>query len=392
MTSSILQGIQNPQIADLGGRFRQGTERRETRETEEEQNRLASEIVKNQIGFKFGELAFKGKTPMGAVKLAQALGIPTNDKDRMINAAGTIKYASDLLQGGNDPKSVGTLIGEQAQQLARSGVDITQMTELAGDLMSGDPIRIQAQSDALLQLSNSLSTREGTKPAEQASFEALIKDMPEADQIKAKRVKAGLDPRAVGSAIQTITSENLIDEIAKAEQRMAGAKETGKLGAQLKLTPTIRGAVNLAAGAAKETIDANIKDRGNSLALGVYETAVGSLANALENTETGAFVGFLPAITENQQIAQGAVAAMAPILKQIFRGAGEGTFTDSDQKILLQMIPTRSTLPAARISQLSSIDAIVRAKLAPVVRAEGEPGQSIGGDLNTLTDDDLLNF
>lgn len=370
MTSNLLQGIQNPQIADIGGRFRAGTERRETREAEEETNRLASDIVKNQIGFKFGELAFKGKTPEGAVKLAQALGIPTNNQDRIKNAAGTIKWANDLLQGGQDPKAVGQLMLEQAQQLSnKTGIDVTQMTELGSDLISGDPERIAAQTDALFQLNASIGGGEdGKKPAEQASFEALIKDLTPADRTKAIRVKAGLDPRAVGSALQTINAENILDEIAKAEQRIAGAKESGKLAAQLKLTPTIKGAVNLAAGQAKETIDANIKDRSSALALGVYETAVGSLANALENTETGAFVGFLPAITENQQIAQGAVAAMAPILKQIFRGAGEGTFTDSDQKILLQMIPTRSTLPAARISQLSSIDAIVRAKLAPVVR------------------------
>ena len=54
---------------------------------------------------------------------------------------------------------------------------------------------------------------------------------------------------------------------------------------------------------------------------------------------------------------------MAPVLKQLFRGAGEGTFTDQDQKMLLALIPDRNTLPAARKSQLAAIDALVRAKL-----------------------------
>jgi hypothetical protein len=54
---------------------------------------------------------------------------------------------------------------------------------------------------------------------------------------------------------------------------------------------------------------------------------------------------------------------MAPVLKQLFRAAGEGVFTDKDQELLIQMIPTRETNPEARKAMLDNIDAIVRAKL-----------------------------
>ena len=57
------------------------------------------------------------------------------------------------------------------------------------------------------------------------------------------------------------------------------------------------------------------------------------------------------------------VAAMAPILKQLFRGAGEGTFTDKDQELLVAMLPTRKDTPEARVIKVQNIDAIVRAKL-----------------------------
>jgi hypothetical protein len=54
---------------------------------------------------------------------------------------------------------------------------------------------------------------------------------------------------------------------------------------------------------------------------------------------------------------------MAPVLKQIFRVAGEGTFTDKDQALLLEMVPTRKDSPEARAIKTQNIDNIIRAKL-----------------------------
>lgn len=62
-------------------------------------------------------------------------------------------------------------------------------------------------------------------------------------------------------------------------------------------------------------------------------------------------------------MAEGSVAAMAPVLKQLFRTAGEGTFTDKDQQLLVSMLPTRTDTPAARQFKMTNIDNIVRAKL-----------------------------
>lgn len=98
-------------------------------------------------------------------------------------------------------------------------------------------------------------------------------------------------------------------------------------------------------------------------ALNLYEQAKQGLLSGLSGTATGPLIGKLPAITSSQQTAQGSVAAMAPVLKQLFRAAGEGVFTDKDQELLIQMIPTRETNPDARKAMLDNIDAIVRAKL-----------------------------
>lgn len=98
-------------------------------------------------------------------------------------------------------------------------------------------------------------------------------------------------------------------------------------------------------------------------ALRLYEAGMQGLSSGLEGSTTGPIAGRLPAMTSAQQIAEGGVAAMAPILKSMFRTAGEGTFTDKDQDLLMAMIPTRTDTDAAREAKLANIDNIVRAKL-----------------------------
>lgn len=100
-----------------------------------------------------------------------------------------------------------------------------------------------------------------------------------------------------------------------------------------------------------------------SAALNLYETAKQGLLDGLRGTNTGPIMGRMPAFTSGQQIAEGGVAAMAPVLKQLFRVSGEGVFTDRDQQLLLDMIPTRKTNPDAFMTQIENIDRIVKAKL-----------------------------
>jgi hypothetical protein len=62
--------------------------------------------------------------------------------------------------------------------------------------------------------------------AGEAEFESLIKDFSPEDQVKARRVKSGLDPRAVGSGnITTATTEGLTDQVADSQ---ATIKQRGK--------------------------------------------------------------------------------------------------------------------------------------------------------------------
>lgn len=95
----------------------------------------------------------------------------------------------------------------------------------------------------------------------------------------------------------------------------------------------------------------------------VYTQASEGLIRGLTGTDTGPIAGRLPAFTTGQQVAEGSVAAMAPVLKQMFRVAGEGTFTDKDQELLLKMVPTRTDTPKAAQEKIENIDNIVSAKL-----------------------------
>jgi len=114
---------------------------------------------------------------------------------------------------------------------------------------------------------------------------------------------------------------------------------------------------------AKATAGAAETERSNAAAYSTYETGMRGLADSLGATTTGPVAGLLPAFSDEARIAEGAIAAMAPILKQMFRSAGEGTFTDNDQKLLMDMIPTRQDSPAVQRAKFSNIDSIVRAKL-----------------------------
>jgi hypothetical protein len=213
----------------------------------------------------------------------------------------------------------------------------------------------------------------GQISAEQQTFENLIKDFSPEDKTKARRRKAGLDARAVGSAVQTIAETGTAATIANVETVLASAKETGKLTAQLKLKPEVEAAVIMATGQAKLEVDKIGKNRSNKRALDVYTGAMSNLTKTLDNTITGPFLGLTAGLTSNAQIADGAIAMMLPLMKDVFRGAGEGTFTEGDQKILTDLIPTRSTFAEARVAQIKMIDTIIRSKLSAEPTVSDQP-------------------
>jgi hypothetical protein len=130
---------------------------------------------------------------------------------------------------------------------------------------------------------------------------------------------------------------------------------------------------------AQAGVEGTQKAVGQQSALGLWDQALSGLREGLAGTETGPIMGRLPAFTGAQQKAESAVAALAPVLKQIFRVAGEGTFTDRDQAMLLDMIPTRKVDESVREDVIANIDSIVRAKLNSAQAFQVAPSAQGGG-------------
>ena len=90
----------------------------------------------------------------------------------------------------------------------------------------------------------------GEQTAEGRNFNRLTAGLSEEDELNARRISLGLDPRATGSAAQTIASTGQTEAVASSEaaiaSRKAGGTEEAKLKKQLKFKPAITRAVKLA--------------------------------------------------------------------------------------------------------------------------------------------------
>jgi hypothetical protein len=235
-------------------------------------------------------------------------------------------------------------------------------------ILETNPALAKQRVDQVVELGRQSGQFGQTKSVGQREFDELIKiaQDPNSTQLEKDSARRKLgDLARVGTSAQERIAQDpeLTTKVSESQSQITESKEIGKLSAQLKLTPQVKSAVSDAVELSKATAKVNEKNRSNANTLAVYEAGIGALSEALDITTTGPVSGLLPALTANQQAADGAVAAMAPILKQMFRSAGEGNFTDADQKLLLDMIPTRADLPEARAAKLKNIDLIVRAKL-----------------------------
>jgi hypothetical protein len=189
-------------------------------------------------------------------------------------------------------------------------------------------------------------------------------------------------------------------DVAGAEAGLEGAKsaagEYGKLGAQLEVAPAIAGATTAAELGAQASIkpkmEADIaravdlaksgvlaaaqqKDAGKLFT--AYDVAMQNLNSALGATETGPLAGQLPALTSNAQAASGAQQVLAVAIKGLVRTAGEGVWTDKDQQMIVDMMPTRKDTPEARAKKLIYIDGYIRAKLGQAPAEQSAPNSDI---------------
>ena len=134
------------------------------------------------------------------------------------------------------------------------------------DVDSGNIEDLLRRSRALDQkavIANVLPARGGDRTAAGRDFDRMSEGLSDDDELRARRIGLGLDPRATGSASQTIASTGQTEAVASSEaiiaSRKAGGTEEAKLKKQLKFKPEITRAVKLAekeAAARGETLTA----------------------------------------------------------------------------------------------------------------------------------------
>lgn len=293
------------------------------------------------------------------------------EQDRNISSiANTYSGIKSSVESGDFAEAVAGLKANRKLLVSSGSTDLSDTDYAINAFESGDPKQIleaKRLGEQAIKLAASRGIGKEGMTTEEQTFESLTTGFTPEEKEQARRVRAGLSPRAVGSSSQTIAETGQTEIVAESEAAIASKKaasvEAAKLSAQLKLKPEVDAAVRTAVNNAVSAGEQLGKEKSDTKALAIYEAGISGLIDGLSNTETGPVIGLLPAMTSNQQIADGAIAVMAPILKQLFRESGEGSFSDGDQKLLIDMIPSRKDTPEARRSKISNIDTIVRAKL-----------------------------
>lgn len=219
MVSSVLaQAILNQRAPDIVGAFREGQEI----SRQEQVRTLSGEALKAGGGEALTEL--QGLDPEIAFSIGESIRAQTaQDTNDFIRDAGIGKR---MLEQGNIQGFI-AFTDQRSNILRQLGRDTSQ-TDRFRDLAASGQAEQALQE--LQAFSGALDSAKSISAGQQ-EFESLIKDLPEEEKKKAKRIKLGLTPRATGSAAQTIadlgTGEQVADSQAIIKQREKFGELTG---------------------------------------------------------------------------------------------------------------------------------------------------------------------
>lgn len=185
---------------------------------------------------------------------------------------------------------------------------------------------------------------------------------------------AGVPYLKTPQGLQPLIPENVVRGM---QGRDTYTQRAGTLSADSDMRPGIEADITTAKGTAQSDINRKEEARSNDKALRVFNTGMSGLESAMAGTTTGPMVGWLPAVTEGAQTAEGSLSLMAPILKDVFRQAGEGTFTKDDQEILMNMLPKRTDTPGTQRAKIAAVKRIVAEKLGNVEEAPKTPSKRV---------------
>ena len=398
----LLGGIMNPAQTDVLGAMDKGRDRQATR--------MAGEMLGETMGGKIGALA--KLSPDKAMAYAKALNIPLDATGRINKAIGTQVMVTKLLDAGQQDLAA-QLLEDQIMQMETANNEPADKFRMALDSIKGygdpevmknfmaggralDPSKkIGAKDQSIIDLNNAraadLAGGKGGTP-KQKERSALLADLssPDSTVSKSAAIALGLEPRAIGSAIQTIAEKGTANTIANTEGIISQGQEGGKQKAKLLFGPKIATAVTLATKAATargETLTDLVRSEAalpglldsvsqlKDLSLVATSTLGGKAFDTIvKESGFGATEGSdarakFVAIINNQVL---------PLLRQTFGAA----FTEKEGETLKATMGDPDATPSQKILQLESfIDQKVRNIQASQRELEKEitPSQELSG-------------
>jgi hypothetical protein len=289
--------------------------------------------------------------PQGLLNLGAGLmaaGGPSPQRTSLGQALGVGLLQNQQFKQQQDENALKTLLLKSQIEKARQKQQQQNKTHVVGNALVDDAGNVVYQGQALDNVYGRVNPGDFT-PASLAKFEKTK------NWSDLERVWAPVNPTVqLVNGVPTVVQPSRTGDPTKVDPLSTLPSE---------LDAARRKAETTAAGAAEGKITGEREGKAPT-AYAAYKAGVASLEKAMSGTTTNPVAGRIPAMTAAQQTAEGAQATMAPILKDLFRSSGEGTFTEGDQALLLKMVPTRTDHPEARKAKLGMIDEIVRAKLA----------------------------
>lgn len=167
--SSILSGIANPPtVAGISDAFQIGRDRRtarQGRERIEEERRLTGLILSKTLGGRLGAAGqdLSKLAPGTALNIAQALGIPVTEKQRLQSMMGDIQVAATIFESAG-PEAAAKFAAEKASLLSGRDIRPTQYLEMIQGLTSDDPALVQEAGASLITLRDAFQAQ-GLLPA-----------------------------------------------------------------------------------------------------------------------------------------------------------------------------------------------------------------------------------
>ena len=171
----------------------------------------------------FGKLA--GFDPTSATKLKSLLKTDDQGLDAAFQDAAV--FRSQLQSDPTGQRGI-QFLQNRVQAGESQGRDMFLTKGLLETALQ-DPTAALKEVNSFLDIPGQLAAQKTTKSAGTREFEELTKGLSPEEKTSAKLVKLGLSPRAVGSALQTISDKGIADQIGKTSAIIKQREKFGEL-------------------------------------------------------------------------------------------------------------------------------------------------------------------